>query len=226
MSSWTVEEYQKGPFTVKIEPDDRAGNPFKEFDQLGSFYMVHRNYVYGEKNFHDASSFEHALLLEIEPDGFDEEEDNIVEMIGENIGNWEAGKVVILPVWMYDHSGVSFSTSHSYPYNCPWDSGFVGYIFATYDKIEKEYTEINEENIAKITEVLEAEIKTLDMYARGEVYGVVIKRDDADVDCDCWGFYGVDAAKEYAEEVLEPLMNEYHKEEAEIIEVLQEGTVD
>ena len=33
---------------------------------------------------------------------------------------------VILPVYMYDHSGLAFSTG---PFSCPWDSGQVGFIF-------------------------------------------------------------------------------------------------
>jgi hypothetical protein len=42
--------------------------------------------------------------------------------------------VVILPVYMLDHGGRSFSTS---PFTCPWDSGQVGFIFATREDVKQ-----------------------------------------------------------------------------------------
>lgn len=42
--------------------------------------------------------------------------------------------VVILPVYMYDHGDLAFSTS---PFACRWDSGQVGFIFATREDIKQ-----------------------------------------------------------------------------------------
>ena len=37
---------------------------------------------------------------------------------------------VILPLYLYDHSGITISTR---PFSCPWDSGQVGWIYASKD---------------------------------------------------------------------------------------------
>ncbi len=37
-------------------------------------------------------------------------------------------KYIILPLFLYDHSGITMSTG---PFSCPWDSGQVGWIYAS-----------------------------------------------------------------------------------------------
>lgn len=48
--------------------------------------------------------------------------------------------IIILPLYLYDHSGITMRTSK---FSCPWDSGQVGWIYATKDTLRKEtgYTE-------------------------------------------------------------------------------------
>jgi hypothetical protein len=41
--------------------------------------------------------------------------------------------LVILPLYLYDHGGITISCS---PFSCPWDSGQVGWIYADYDMIK------------------------------------------------------------------------------------------
>lgn len=43
---------------------------------------------------------------------------------------------LVLPVYMLDHSELSVSTTR---FSCPFDSGKIGIIFATYNSIRKEY---------------------------------------------------------------------------------------
>lgn len=43
-------------------------------------------------------------------------------------------KYVILPLYLYDHSGITISTV---PFSCPWDSGQVGWIYAPKDTFRK-----------------------------------------------------------------------------------------
>jgi len=40
-------------------------------------------------------------------------------------------KYIILPLFLYDHSGITMSTG---PFSCPWDSGQVGWIYASKQK--------------------------------------------------------------------------------------------
>ena len=98
-------------------------------------------------------------------------------------------KNVILPLYLYDHSGLSISCSHSYPYNDRWDAGQVGWIYAGHDKIKKEYGAVNDETLKQAKQLLISETETYDNYLRGECYGYVIEKDGEEVDSS-WGFMG------------------------------------
>ena len=47
--------------------------------------------------------------------------------------------IAVLPLWLYDHSGITISCGDRvYPYNDRWDSGQVGWIFISKDRVMKE----------------------------------------------------------------------------------------
>jgi len=83
---------------------------------------------------------------------------------------------VILPLYLYDHSGITMSTSK---FSCPWDSGQVGFIYATPDTIDKEGP--TDKSDERVREILAGEVETYDLYLRGEVYYYVV---DKPVTCD------------------------------------------
>ena len=43
---------------------------------------------------------------------------------------------LVLPLYLYDHSELTMATK---PFSCPFDSGKVGFIYATYNAIRKAY---------------------------------------------------------------------------------------
>lgn len=107
---------------------------------------------------------------------------------------------VILPLHMYDHGNVSLSTRS---FSCPWDSGQVGYIFASKEDVITEYGDWTAETVAKATKCLEGEVETYSQYINGEVYGYTIKNgsdSDAIEEGSCWGFYGMGYCVEQAKE--------------------------
>lgn len=81
---------------------------------------------------------------------------------------------IILPVFMYEHSGVALNTGGFYD---PWDSGQVGFIYITYDKIKEEYgyKKLTVARRAKIEELLNGEVKEYGSYLNGEVYYIQIR---------------------------------------------------
>ncbi len=107
--------------------------------------------------------------------------DDIKELIGP--------RDVVLPLYLYDHSGLTIRT---YAFNDSWDSGLVGFIVATAEAIRKEWDvrRISAKLRAKARDILVQEVKTYDQYLQGEVYGYVVERDGEHVDS-CWGFYGL-----------------------------------
>lgn len=97
---------------------------------------------------------------------------------------------VRLPIYLYDHSGITISTK---PFSCPWDSGQIGFIYCTYEQIRKEYDlnpgQIPGETIKRVIEQLEQEVRTYDQFLRGEVYGYIIEDQYGNHLDSCWGYY-------------------------------------
>src|SRR3990172_5623508 len=153
-----VKTIQKNNCTIKIYQDENPESP-REWDNLGTMVCFHSRYNLGDEK--------HGFY----------NPDDLQEFLNEN-----KGKVISLPLYLYDHSGISMSTGRAYPFNCPWDSGQVGIIYITYEKIRKEYNwkHITKERKQKIISYLQGEVETYDQYLRGDVYGY-------DVICDKCG---------------------------------------
>jgi hypothetical protein len=94
---------------------------------------------------------------------------------------------IYLPLYLYDHSGITMSTE---PFSCPWDSGMVGYIYVSLDDIRKEYgvTTVTDELIEKVKAHLSVEVDTYDKYLRGEAYGYIITDEHGEPIDSCWGY--------------------------------------
>lgn len=117
-----------------------------------------------------------------------------------------------LTLTLYDHSGISMSTSDSsYPFDCPWDAGQVGVIYCTREKALAEYgaKRMTKALREKVIKVLKQEVDTYDQFLRGDVYGYIVKDSDG-VDMDsCWGFYGMDDVTEQAKEACKHIEPSY-----------------
>jgi hypothetical protein len=131
-------------YELKIVQDESPESPRTSWDNLGTMVCFHKRYDLGDKTDYRSQDF----------DSWEELEKGILE---------NEGEVVMLPLYLYDHSGITISTS---PFGCSWDSGKIGIIFVSKHKIKKEG--IDE---SKVLEYLENEVKTYDSYLRGEVYG-------------------------------------------------------
>lgn len=116
---------------------------------------------------------------------------------------------VRLPVYKYEHSGISLGTDNTkYPFNDPWDSCLAGYIIALPEDIRKEYNirRITKKVREKVAEILKSEVATYNQYIEGEVYGYKVfsgvPEDTPDNEVEevgteedsCWGYYGIEDA--------------------------------
>jgi hypothetical protein len=112
---------------------------------------------------------------------------------------------IIKPLYLYDHSGIRMSTDSfiGRAQHAEWDSGQVGWIYASYKDIEKEYGSLNPETIERADRLLDSEVKTYDAYISGQCYGFQLYKDGEEIDS-CWGFLGdTDKIKESIIEHLE-----------------------
>ncbi len=76
-----------------------------------------------------------------------------------------------------------------------WDSGQVGFIYCTQKEIDFEWGGDKK----RAEEYLRQEVETYDKYLTGDVYGITVTnpKDGEEIE-NCWGFYGLDHAKEEA----------------------------
>ncbi len=81
---------------------------------------------------------------------------------------------IVLPLYLYDHSGITISTA---PFSCPWDSGHVGFISVSKAKVREEFgiKRVTAKVREKAEEILRGEVKDYDKYLQGEVYAYEIK---------------------------------------------------
>lgn len=180
-----IKTFEVDKATVKIFYDEDATDP-REWDNAGTMVCFHRRYTLG--------------------DGYKHGKGNGLFDSPESFQDWwkENGKGgLLIPLFLYDHSGITMSAR---PFSCPWDSGQVGWIYATRETILKEWGKGNRVT-AKARKLAESclldEVKTYDEYLTGSVYGYVAEC-GGDKDS-CWGFFGFEYCIEQATEAAKAL---------------------
>lgn len=169
--------------TYEIEFDENCNDP-RDWDNLGTIVCWHRRYNLGD----DQPKQERAEWAA----WFKKEHPN----------------APILPVYLYDHSGITISTS---PFGCVWDSGQIGYIYATLESAQEagfNWKRLNKNRRAILEKHLLGEIDTYDQFLRGEVYCFNILDEDGGFIDSVHGYYDREDCENEAKEALR-----YHEEE-------------
>lgn len=199
-------------YLLTIQTQDYADDP-RDDNNLCTMTCWHSHYRLGDKHsFENPDEFMQHLYLDVTSKHWcDNNESDDWQDVYKELK--ETNLVLIKQINMYDHSGITVSTSDGYPYNDRWDAGCVGFIYVTKKTIFNECSDITEENWEERADnYLENEMKTYDQYLRGECYrytleekvhyrnettcphcGEVIKADEYDdyEETDsCCGFYG------------------------------------
>ena len=125
------------------------------YDNLGIFMRFHKSRgLIGD----EIMPVDEYYLDYTEFDDWDEMEAHI----------WEHfDPAVVLRVYMFSHGGKTFNTTG---FSCPWDSGQVGFIFASKEAVRKEYSmkRVTKKITNLVRKVLIAEIEDYDRWIRGE----------------------------------------------------------
>lgn len=166
--TWTVDGEE---WRFRVFQDDCAESP-REWDNLGTIVAWHPRYDIGDAQIQRSDAKQVYEQYAGDP------------------------KMTVLPVYLYEHSGMTISTQ---PFSCPWDSGQVGFIYASTEELGKDPREKDLETIRKR---LVNEIEVYDQFIRGDVYYFLLERRQADLCTECmrkleWeledscgGFYG------------------------------------
>lgn len=155
-----------GVYTVSVFYDQDPAHPRKDYDNSGvMFYFRNRNgYELGDDIYYGEDAPTYVVADEV---------------------------AISLPVYIYDHSGISISTT---PFSCLWDSCQCGWIVMTAKTLAEEFNG----DIEAATQCLHSEVSTFDDYLTGNVYGFVVEDAEGNEVDDCWSFYG--APKDALEE--------------------------
>ena len=159
-------------------------NPREDADMLGTIAYIHSRYELGEEKISDPIEWlEEKLGLQSKGIYTNERLAELEERF--------FSEFIALPLYLYDHSGITMKTT---PFSCSWDSGKVGYIYVSKEKIRKEYSwkVITKTRREKIEEYLRNEVKEFDYYLTGEVFRYKIEDENGEEVDSCSGFYGQD----------------------------------
>ena len=113
----------------------------------------------------------------------------------------EAGTLIGLPVYVYQHSGVLIQASEGNPFSCPWDSGQSGYVYVT-KKTALDWQGGKVLTAKKRTATLDSLRSVVSEYSKwcnGECYGYIIEDGAGEQLESCWGFIGYEYAEQEAQ---------------------------
>lgn len=147
-----------------IEQEQSPEDP-RSWDNLGTMLCRNRWYQLGDCNTNKETELQLAEICR--EYGKSDEEIDEMTFAEEVQFILNQDNICGLPLWLYDHSGISISTRRQ----CSWDSSFVGLIFVEKDLYLAQMCLKDEEGWkAKAKETLEGEIKTYSDFLEGNVY--------------------------------------------------------
>lgn len=147
-----------------IEQEQSPEDP-RSWDNLGTMLCCNQYYQLGDCNSNRETELQLAEICrkygksdeEIDEMTFSEEIQFILDQ----------DDVCGLPLWIYDHSGISMSTRKQ----CSWDSSFVGLIFVEKDFYLAQMCLKDEEGWKeKAKETLKGEVETYSDFLEGNIY--------------------------------------------------------
>ena len=156
------DEYENEKLRLRIEQDEDPIDP-REGDNLGIMVAFHKRYNLGDKTDLTSDQF----------NGWDEVENYLIKH--------EKAKV-ILPLYLMDHSGLTIRTEPFYGDYARWDSGQIGFIYTTDEKIKEFYGD-KKPSEKEIEGALEDEVRTYNDYLEGNIYRLSLeKKEICDLD--------------------------------------------
>ena len=200
---------------VEIEvkqDDDPAINPVEDYDMFGKMVFFHRRMNLG----HESPScspdrWTRNWLQQNTKIDWDEIEDMEESKI------WAEFEKInyAVPVYAFEHGGITIRCNSKGTGWDSWDSGQLGFTFASYDSIRKEFGKgkthrLTSAAITRAEKCLVSEVDNYDDYLNGNVWGYIITDKDTGEELDsCWGFIGDES---YCREEAESSAKHYEKE--------------
>lgn len=143
----------------------------------------------------------------------------------------ESGEVVMLPISMYEHSGITLWLGSKWShYDAQWDCSSIGFAYVEKSTAKEEGMldpgeEYDHDWKKWAYAMMEAEMKTYDQYVRGEVYGYMVEDEDGEKASDallsgCWGYYEKDYMLEDAKDCIDTYLEKKRETRKNNLETL------
>ena len=179
--------------TIGLFEDDLGDDTPRGWDNLGILISFHRKHNLTDKDAPELQASDFSGLDEIEAHLIKKEK-----------------AIIILPVYAYVHSDITISTK---PFDCTFDSGQLGFIYTTRERIKVMYggQRLTKGLREDCKQSLIGEIETYGKFLRGEGYGFVIDPlNDEDTTGElseyCGGFLGEDVATVQAQASIDQVI--------------------
>lgn len=168
MSEEISAEFYKS-YKISIYSDELIDNP-RDFMAFGKMICFHKRYNLGDK---------HSIRYQ-DYDGWSSIKSALIK---------DEHAEIILPLFLMDHGSISIRTSS---FSCPWDSGQVGFIYTTKEKIREHYgrKRISVKTLELAKSELNREVEVYNSYISGEGCRYEIN-DEGD---SCGGYYNTKTA--------------------------------
>lgn len=144
--------------TIEIRADDYALNPLEDSDEFFVMACPHPRYALGHKNAETPYTDDDKLRDDV---------------------------LAILPLYLYDHSGITMNTTG---FDCGWDSGQVGWIYCTKASLAVTGTTGTP---AQLRQYMKDFVdKTYDPFLRGSCWQFAVTDENDEYVDSCCGFIG------------------------------------
>lgn len=140
--SYKMVDKEGKEYLLTVEQDDYAEDP-RNWDNVCTMVCFHRHYSLGDKHdYDDGDEFFEDILHDVcgmEREAFEELSTREKYKLA-----CESDKIYIKELNLYEHSGITISTSCDYPYNDRWDAGCVGWVYVSKERAMEEWGGIPE----------------------------------------------------------------------------------
>lgn len=144
-----IKKWQKpgDTYSIVCELYEYPEDPIESEEYITTFVLGHKRYNLGNKtpiDFSAHSSWEGVMSA---------------------IKREYKDMICAVPVYMYDHSGISLSTA---PFTCPWDSGQIGYALIRKSSLKK--WGLKDQSIEDLCKIIDNDVFKYSLYLNGFIY--------------------------------------------------------
>ena len=198
----TEETYTEKGFNVTIWQDTDTESPLEYEKPFAITYKSGSRYTLGNEPVSDPQEWKAEKVSEYIA-GYYETWDSNTDTLGEERANTALDNhfnrlFIALPVFAHIHGGIALNCGG---FNCPWDSGQSGAIYASRKAIRKEWgcKRVSEK---ELTRIMESIVNEFSQWVNGECYGFTIEDKYGETVEACGGIIGREAVDNEVESIL------------------------